>query len=161
MSIMPRPVSPKRALSDLMDMLSGPLPHKWPLLILSIVLTGVIIWAFAHDARGPKRERQIIYVESWMANRKDSTVMEQQKKDLANYEVALQKKQKEFQSLADKFGIEWRSEEARNSAQRKAVMEAVDKQLDQRIAAAKKREASEAPTAGSGSAGTDTPANKR
>lgn len=121
-------------------MLSGPLPHKWPLLLLSMAMTGVMIWAFAHDARGPKRERQIIYVESWMADRKDSAIMEQQKKDLALYEAALQRKQKEFQSVADMVGIEWRKDEARNKAQRTAVLVAVNKQLDERIAAAKKRE---------------------
>ncbi|MFT3965134.1 MAG: hypothetical protein QM690_04545 [Sphingobium sp.] len=141
MFILPRPVSPKSALADLKDMLTGPLPHKWPLLVLSMALTGVIVWAFAHDSQGTRPERQIIYVESWMADRKDSAVIEQQKKDLAVYEAALQKKQKEFQSVADRLGIEWREEEARNKAQRAAVLAAVNKQLDDRIAAAKKREA--------------------
>ena len=141
MFLLPRPASPKSALADLMDMLSGPLPHKWPLLLLSMALTGVIVWAFAHDARGPKRERQIIYVESWMADRKDSAIIAQQKKDLARFESALQHKQKEFQSVADMLGIEWREDEARNKARRMAVLAAVNKQLDERMAAARKREA--------------------
>jgi predicted TIM-barrel fold metal-dependent hydrolase len=141
MALFPRPVSPKSALSDLMDMLSGPLPHKWPLLLLSMTLTGVMIWAFDHDARAPKPERQIIYVESWMKDRKDSAIIVQQKKDLAAYEVALERKQKEFQSVADKLGIEWRADEARNKARRLAIIAAVNKQLDQRIAVAKSREA--------------------
>ncbi|HEX7871773.1 MAG TPA: hypothetical protein VF475_02610 [Sphingobium sp.] len=148
MSIFPRPVSPKNALTDLLDMLTERRRHKWPLLILSITLTAVVIWAFEHDARGPKPERQIIYVESWMADRKNSTIIEQQKKDLALYEAALQRKQREFQSLADKFGIEWRKDEARNTAQRTAVLIAVNKQLDERIAAAKKKEAAEATAKG-------------
>ncbi|MET0365557.1 MAG: hypothetical protein ABW169_12980 [Sphingobium sp.] len=146
MSIFPRPVSPKSALTDLLDMLTERRRHKWPLLLLSITLTAVVIWAFAHDARGPKPERQIIYVESWMANRKDSVIIEQQKKDLALYEAALLRKQKEFQALADRFGIDWRKDEARNKAQREAVLVAVNKQLDDRIAAAKKREEAQAAT---------------
>jgi len=146
MPIFPRPVSPKSALADLIDMLTGPLPHKWPLLLLSITLTGLILWGFNHDARGPKPERQIIYVESWMKDRKDSTIMEQQKRDLGLYEAALEKKQKEFQSVADKFGIEWRADEERNKARRLAVLAAVNKQLDERIAAAKRREAAQAAT---------------
>lgn len=141
MPIFPRPVSPKSALADLVDMLSGPLPHKWPLLLLSITLTALIMWAFAHDARGPKPERQIIYVESWMKDRKDSTIMEQQKRDLALYEAALEKKQKEFQSVADKLGIEWRADETRNKARRLEILAVVNRRLDERIAAAKKREA--------------------
>lgn len=133
-----------------MDMLTGPLPHKWPLLMLSIALTGVIIWAFNHDARAPKPEREIIYVESWMKDRRDSTIMEQQKKDLALYEAALEKKQKEFQAVADKFGIEWRADEARTKARRLAVLEAVNKNLDERIAVAKKREAAQLDAKGVG-----------
>lgn len=141
MAIFPRPVSPKSAFADLLDVLSGPLPHKWPLLVLSVVLTAVIFWAFAYDTRPPKPERQIIYVESWMADRKDSTIIAEQKADLAAYEAALEKKQKEFQHVADMVGIEWREDEARNKTRRLAVIAAINKHLDEKIAAAKKREA--------------------
>lgn len=141
MPILPRPVSPKSAFTDLKEMLTGDRPHKWPLLVLSVALTVIIIWAFAHDARGPKREREIIYVESWMADRRDSDILIQQKKDVATYEAALERKQREFQSVADKFGIEWRQDEARNKARRLEVIAAVNRQLDAKIAAARAREA--------------------
>ncbi|MET0239968.1 MAG: hypothetical protein ABW184_08730 [Sphingobium sp.] len=134
--------------ADLKLLLSGPMPHKWPVLALSMTITAVTVWALDHDAHAPPPKRQIIYVESWMADRKDSAIMEQQKKDLAQYEAALQRKQAEFRTTADLFGIEWREEAARNKAQRTAVVEAVNKDLDKRIAEAKAREAA----AGSGDA---------
>lgn len=143
MPILPRPVSPKSALGDLRDMLAGPLPHKWPLLILSMALTSLIIWAFYLDARPAPQPPEIIYVESWMADRKDSTILEQQKADLAQYETALEKKQREFQTVADTFGIDWRRDEERNRVRRQAVIAAVNKRLDGRIAAARAREAAE------------------
>jgi hypothetical protein len=143
MFMIPRPVSPKSLLADLKVLFAGPMPHKWPVLVLSIVLTSVIIWALQHDVRGPKSERQIIYVESWMADRKDSLILQKQKADLARYEAALQRKQKEFQNVADRFGVEWRADEERNRVQRAGIIAAVNKRLDQRIAAARAREARE------------------
>jgi hypothetical protein len=134
-------VSPKNALLDFKDMFTGPRPHKWPLLGLAMAVTGIILWGFYHDSKAPKLPREIIYVESWMADRKDSMILERQKADLAIYEAALEKKQKEFQHVADLVGLEWRKDEARNRAQRLEVLTAVNKQLDAKIAAAKAREA--------------------
>jgi hypothetical protein len=149
MAVLPRPVSPKSAFADLKDMLSGERPHKWPLLLLSVALTGIIIWGFYIDSDpGIEKGREIIYVESWMSDRRDSDIIRQQKKDLANYEASLEKKQREFQSVADKYGIEWRKDEERNRARREAVITAINKQLDERLA---KAEASEGGAAKAGS----------
>jgi hypothetical protein len=144
MSILPRPVTPKSALADLRSMLTGPLPHKWPLLGLSVAVTWVIMYGFYLDAKPAPVGPQIMYVESWMADRKDSDILKKQKADLAQYEVALEKKQHEFQSVADKFGIEWKNEEVRNRVRRKEVIAAINKQLDQRIAKAEADEAAKA-----------------
>jgi hypothetical protein len=141
MAILPRPVSPKNAFSDLLDMFRGDRPHKWPILGLSCALTGFWIWAFYVDSTPHiEKKKEIIYVESWMADRKDSEVIRQQKLDLANYEAALASKQKEFQSVADTFGIDWRKDEARNRERRQAIIAAINKQLDQRLATAEARE---------------------
>jgi hypothetical protein len=146
MQILPRPVSPKSAFADLRDLVAGPLPHKWPILALSIALTSLIIWAFYLDARVPlSNEKEIIYVESWMADRKDSDILKRQKADLAAYEVLLEEKQREFQHVADRFGIDWKEDEVRNKARRLAVIAAVNKRLDTRIAEAEAREAGRAP----------------
>jgi hypothetical protein len=144
MAILPRPVSPKSALSDLRDMFAPERPHRWSLLGLSCALTGILLWGFVLDSRKPPKPREILYVENWMADRKDSDVIRQQIKDLALYEAALEKKQREFQKVADNLGIEWREDEARNAAQRKSVIVAINKRLQERLAKALAEEAGKA-----------------
>ncbi|KFG88436.1 hypothetical protein BV98_003621 [Sphingobium herbicidovorans NBRC 16415] len=138
MAIFPRPVSPKSALSDLWSYFRENRPHKWPLLGLSMAITYVIIWTFVVDANRntmPTRNK-IIYVQSWDASRSDAAIILQQKMDLAKSEAALQKRQKQMQGWADAFGIDWRTEEARNSARRKEALKAINAQLDSRLAKA-------------------------
>jgi hypothetical protein len=147
MAILPRPVSPKSAFADLKDMLRGERPHKWPILALSVTLTGIMLWGFYLDSDpGIEKGKEIIYVESWMSDRQDSDIIRQQKKDLANYETALATKQREFQSVADRFGIDWRTDEARNRERRQAIIAAINKQLDERLARAEAREKQAAQT---------------
>ena len=149
MAIFPRPVSPKSAMGDLWDYFRQSRPHKWPLLGLSIAITWLIVWVFVIDANTntmPTRN-QIIYVKSWDADRPDAAIIMQQKIDLAKREAALQTKQKEMQKVADLFGIDWRKDEARNSARRKEALVQINAQLDQRL---KQAQASEAGAAKAG-----------
>jgi len=143
MSIFPRPVSPRSAFADLKLMFSPDRPHRWGLLGLSAALTFLIIWAFQIDSRLPPKEREIIYVESWMADRRDSDIIRRQMVDLANYEAGLEKRQERFQRVADMVGIEWREEEAKSREQRKAIIAAVQKRLDERLAEALAHEAAQ------------------
>ena len=138
MAIFPRPVSPKNALGDLWSYFRENRPHKWPLLGLSIAVTWLIVWTFVIDANTntmPTRNK-IIYVESWDASRSDAAVILQQKIDLAKREAALQKRQKDMQGVADLFGIDWKADEARNTARRKEALKEINAQLDARLAKA-------------------------
>ncbi|WP_088182371.1 hypothetical protein [Sphingobium sp. Z007] len=138
MAIFPRPVSPKNALGDFWGYFKQQRRHKWPLLGVSVALTYVVIWAFIVDANTntmPTRNK-IIYVQSWDANRSDAAIILQQKIDFAKREAALQKNQKKMQGFADAFGIEWREEEARNTARRKEAVKQIDALLDERLAKA-------------------------
>ena len=143
MAILPRPVSPRNALADLKLMFSRDREHRWTFLGLSFAITGLLLWGFYLDARSPKKERQIIYVESWMADRKDSEIIRRQIIDLGKYEAALARKQQEFQRLADKVGIEWREDEAKNRERRAEMVKAMEKHLDKKLAEALAREAAE------------------
>lgn len=140
MAIFPRPVSPKSAASDLRDMFSPERPHRWSILALSMTLTGLLLWGFAIDSRKPPKEREIIYVESWMADRRDSDIIKRQIEDIARYEAALEQKQGEFQRLADGLGIEWREDAEKNKEQREAVLAAVRKRLEDQLAESLARE---------------------
>lgn len=142
MAIFPRPVSPRSALGDMWSYFRENRPHKWPLLGLSMAITWVIIWVFMVDANTntmPTRNK-IIYVQSWDASRSDAAIILQQKIDLAKSEAALKKRQKQMQGWADSFGIDWRTEEARNSARRKEALKQINAQLDSRLAKAEAAE---------------------
>lgn len=145
MSIFPRPVSPKSAVADLREMFAPDRPHRWSIFALSVTLTGLLLWGFAIDSRKPAKEREIFYVESWMSDRRDSEIIRRQIDDIARYEAALERKQGEFQRLADGLGIEWREEAARNAKQRRAVLAVIEKRLQARLADTLAREARAAP----------------
>ena len=144
MAIFPRPVSPKSAMSDMWSYFRENRPHKWPLLGVSVAITWVISWACIVDANTntmPTRN-QIFYVQSWDANRSDAAIILQQKIDLAKREAAIEKKQKEMQGVADIFGIDWKADEARNTARRKEALKQINAQPDQRLAQAEGAEKS-------------------
>ncbi len=157
MAIFPRPVSPKSALGDFWSYFRQQRQHKWPLLGLSVALTWVIVWTFVIDANTntmPTRNK-IIYVESWDANRSDAAIILQQKIDFAKREAALVKQQKRMQGYADAFGIEWRDEEKRNTAERKQAVKAINELLDDRLVKAESNE--QAAPATPGAAGIGRP----
>ena len=100
-----------------------------------MAFTWVIVWAFITDANTntmPTRNK-IIYFQSWDANRSDAAIILQQKMDLARRDAILQKKQVEMQKIADAFGIDWRADEARNTARRKEAVKQINAMLDQRL----------------------------
>src|SRR3546814_14463373 len=76
---------------------------------------------------------QIFYVQSWDANRTDAAIILQQKIDLAKREAAIQKRQREMQGVADIFGIDWKKDEARNTARRKEALKQINAQLERRL----------------------------
>ncbi|MEJ1973467.1 MAG: hypothetical protein WDM96_13700 [Lacunisphaera sp.] len=145
-SIYPRPVSPRSALADLKLMFAPDRPHRWGLLGVSAALTFVCMWGFWQEFQAPKVDPQIIYVESWMADRRDSDIIRQQIKDLSTYEDDLQKSQAQYQRLADAVGIEWRKEEEANKVRRAQMSAAMKKLLEKRLADALRREAAEGRT---------------
>jgi len=142
MAIFPRPVSPRSAAGDLWAYLIERRPHKWPLLGVSMALTGLIIWAFIVDANTNTMPRQnkITYFQSWDSTRSDAQIILQQKIDLAERELALRKKQTEMQKVADMFGIDWKKDAARNDARREEALKYWNAELDKRLAAAKAKE---------------------
>lgn len=149
MAIFPRPVSPKSALTDFWGYFSARRAHKWPLLGLSAAITYVIVWAFIVDANTNTMptQNQIFYVENWDTHRSDAAIILQQKMDLAKRESIIEKKQQDMQHVADMFGIDWRTDEARNTARRKEAVKQINALLDARLA---KAEAGEKPATAAG-----------
>lgn len=74
---------------------------------LAVLSTMIIVVVFFADAKvNTETPAQIVYVEQWSANRTDSEIVAQQKKDQAAREAALKERQRQFKKLEKQLGIE-------------------------------------------------------
>ena len=101
---LPRPASPRALWADIRDFTSERRPHQWVALALAIAIPIAIVVVFILDGRtnilpGP----QIIYVESWPANRTDAQIKAEQKIDQAARDKAKAERQRQFKALDDKL----------------------------------------------------------
>jgi hypothetical protein len=94
---LPRPASPRALWADIRAFTSERRPHHWVALALAVAIPVAIILVFDLDGRtnivpGP----QLIYVESWPANRTDEQIKAQQKIDQAARDKAMKERQEMF-----------------------------------------------------------------
>ena len=107
MSWFPRPASPRAALRDLSAFMRQRSREQLIGGILALLVTVIIIILFAVDSKintapGP----QIVYVESWSANRTDAEIVAEQKKHQAERRKAEEEKRRQYEKLEKQFGIE-------------------------------------------------------
>ena len=101
---LPRPASPRALWADLRAFASERRPHQWIAAALAVAMPVAIIIIFVIDGRtnimpGP----QLIYVESWPANRSDEEIKAQQKIDQAARDKANKERQAQFKKLDEKL----------------------------------------------------------
>ncbi|HYJ83745.1 MAG TPA: hypothetical protein VEW26_13000 [Allosphingosinicella sp.] len=101
---LPRPASPRALWADLRAFTSERRPHHWVALALALAIPLGIVLIFDLDGRtnimpGP----QLIYVESWPANRSDEEIKAQQKIDQAWRDKANKERQEQFRKLDEKL----------------------------------------------------------
>ena len=94
MSWFPRPVGPSAAFRDLAAFMRQ--RSREQMIGASLALLATI-----NTAPPP----QLIYAESWNANRTDAEIVAQQKKDQAARHAALAEKQRQYQKLEKRFGM--------------------------------------------------------
>lgn len=104
---LPRPASPRALIADIRTFARERSRVQWIAALVAIVMPCVIIVGFITDARtniapGP----QIIHVESWTANRTDEEIKAAQKERQAQKEAATAERQRQFQDLANRLGVE-------------------------------------------------------
>ncbi len=117
MAILPRPSSPRAALSDLWSVLRERRRHQWGLLALAATFTGVLLWMFLFqfNVKPEYRPPDIVYVEQWRADRtrgdvekrlaKDAPVEQARAEELKKLQA---ERQKQFQRVADMMGIDYK-----------------------------------------------------
>ena len=107
MSIFPRPVGPRAAFRDLGAFMRQRSREQVIGAMLAVLSTVIIVILFLVDPKvNTQPSETIIYADSWPANRTDAQIEADQKKDQAAREEAKKEKQRQFQKLANEFGIE-------------------------------------------------------
>jgi hypothetical protein len=106
MSWFPRPVGPRAAFTDLRNFMRQRSREQVIGAALAVLATAIIVIEFLVDAKiNTAPPPQIVYVESWPANRTDAEIAAEQKKDQAAQEAARKERQRQFQKLEKRFGI--------------------------------------------------------
>lgn len=102
----PRPVGPRAAFKDLAAFLRQRSREQVIGLALSLLVTAILVIEFMVDSKiNTAPAPQVIYVESYSANRTDAEIIADQKKDQAKREAARAERQRQFQELENRFGM--------------------------------------------------------
>ncbi|HEX8620396.1 MAG TPA: hypothetical protein VF718_00340 [Allosphingosinicella sp.] len=101
---LPRPASPRALWADIRAFTSERRPHHWVALALALSIPLGIVFIFDLDGRtniapGP----QLIYVESWPADRTDEQIKAEQKIDQAARDKAKKERQEQFKRLDERL----------------------------------------------------------
>jgi len=107
MSWIPRPVGPRAAISDLAAFMRQRSREQVIGGVLALLSTIIIVILFLVDSKiNTAPPAQIVYVESWTANRTDAEIIAEQKKHQAERRAAEEEKRRQYQKLEKQFGIE-------------------------------------------------------
>lgn len=106
MSWIPRPVGPRAAISDLAAFMRQRSREQVIGGVLALLSTIIIVILFLVDSKiNTAPPAQIVYVESWTANRTDAEIIADQKKHQAERRAAEMEKQRQFQRLENRLGM--------------------------------------------------------
>ena len=104
---LPRPASPKALIADLRAFFSERRPHQLVAAALAIAMPVIIVIGFIVDARtNIAPGEQLIYVESWRADRSDEEIKADQQRRQAEREAAQAERQRQFKQLEKQLGME-------------------------------------------------------
>lgn len=107
MPVFPRPSSPRVAYADLKAFLSRRSREQTLGAALALLITLVIVVVFFVDASvNTAPPPQVIYAESYGADRTDADIIADQKERQAAREAALKARQEEYRKLQRQLGIE-------------------------------------------------------
>jgi len=102
----PKPVGPRAAFSDLRAFMRQRSREQVIGATLAVLVTMIIIIEFMVDSKiNTAPPPQIVYAESWSANRTDAEIVAEQKKDQAKRDAAAKEKQRQFKELEKQLGM--------------------------------------------------------
>lgn len=108
MSVLPPMVNPRAAMSDFATAVKGDSKRdRFVGMALAVLITTIIVIIFFVDAKiNTAPPPRVIYVETYAPDRTDADIIASQKKDSAERKAAALEKQRQFQALQKRLGIE-------------------------------------------------------
>ena len=102
----PKPVGPRAAISDLLAFMRQRSREQVIGAMLAVLVTIIIVIEFIVDSQiNTAPPPQVVYAQSWSANRTDAEIIADQKKDQAAKEAAQKERQRQFQKLENQLGM--------------------------------------------------------
>lgn len=104
MSFFPRPASPRALLADIKAFAGDRSPHQWVAAVLAVLMPLGIIVLFYFDSKTnilPKE--QVVYAETWRADRSDEEIKAAQAKRQEAAEKRARARQQMFKDLERKL----------------------------------------------------------
>ena len=107
MAVLPPVSRPGVALRDLMALLRQRSREQVIAACLSVLVTLIIVIIFFVDSQiNTAPPPQVVYVELYESNRTDAQIAADQKKDQAEREALARERQRQFQELEKKLGMD-------------------------------------------------------
>ena len=106
MAVFPRPSTPAAAWRDLRAFLATRQRHQMVFAALAAAIPTLIVLGFYHDAQPLAQPREMVFAESWPANRSDAAIIAQQKIDAARLHRAQAERRAQFQKVKNQLGMD-------------------------------------------------------
>jgi hypothetical protein len=104
---LPRPASPRALIADLRNFARERSRVQWIAAFVAVLMPIVIIATFIRDANtNIAPGEQLIFVDSWGANRTDAEIKAAQLKHEAERQAAAAERQRQFQELERRLGMD-------------------------------------------------------
>lgn len=104
---LPRPASPRVLIADLRAFARERSSVQWIAALVALLMPIVIVYGFIRDAKtNIAPGEQIMFVESWSANRTDAEIKADQIKRQREQEAQRAERQRQFKELERKFGMD-------------------------------------------------------
>jgi hypothetical protein len=102
----PKPVGPRAAFNDLRAFMRQRSREQVIGAMLAVLVTTIIVIEFLVDSKiNTAPPPQVVYAESWSADRTDAEIIAGQKKDQAKRDAYAKEKQRQFQKLEKQLGM--------------------------------------------------------
>ena len=103
---LPRPASPRALVADLRAFARGRSRVQWTAATFAVLMPVIIIFGFIKDTRtNIAPGEQIIYAETWRADRSDAEIQADQQRRETERQAAAAARQREFQKIENAFGM--------------------------------------------------------